>query len=168
MVYVILYITVYIICFPDGSDSKEFTCNSGHLGSIPELGRSPWGGHGNSLHCSYLENPLDRGAWWATIHGITKSQTWLIVYIPSLVLEKTLESPLDCKEIKPVIPKGNRSWIFIGGTHAKAETPILWPPDAKSWLIRKDPHAGKDWSQEEKGTTEDVGWHYQLNEHKFG
>ena len=78
-----------------------------------------------------------------------------------LVLEKTLESPLDCK-IKPINPKGNHSWIFIRGTNAEAEVPILWPPDAKSWLIGKDPDAGKDWKQEEKGTTEDemVGWHH--------
>ena len=86
-----------------------------------------------------------------------------------MVLEKALESPLDCKEIKPVHPKGNQSWLFIGRTDAEAETTILWPPDAKTWLIRKDPDAGKDWRQEEKGTTEDemVGWHHGLNEHKF-
>ena len=71
-----------------------------------------------------------------------------------VVLEKTLESPLDCKEIKPVNPKGNQSWIFIGRTDAEAETPILWPPDGKNWLIGKDPDAGKDWRQE-KGMTED-------------
>ena len=84
----------------------------------------------------------------------------------TVVLEKTLESPLDCKEIKPVNPKGNQSWIFIGRTDAEAEAPVLWPPDAKNWLIGKDPGAGKDWRQEEKGTTEDemVGWHHQLNE----
>ena len=75
----------------------------------------------------------------------------------TVVLEKTLESPLDCKEINPVNPKGNQSWILIGRTDAKAETPILWPPDAKSWLIWKDPDAGKHWGQKEKGTTED-GW----------
>ena len=87
----------------------------------------------------------------------------------SVVLEKTLESPLDCKEIQPVHPKGNWSWIFFGRTDAEAETPILWPPDAKSWLIWKDLDAGKDWRQE-KGTTEDemVGWHHQLNGHEFG
>ena len=82
-----------------------------------------------------------------------------------MVLEKTLESPLDSKEIQPVHPKGNQSWIFIGRTDAEAETPILWPPDAKNWFIGKDPDVGKDWSQEEKGTTEDEmdGWHHQLN-----
>ena len=71
------------------------------------------------------------------------------------MLEKILESPLDCKEIKPVIRKGNQSWIFIGSTDAEAETPILWPPDVKSWLIEKDPDAEKDWGQEEKGALED-------------
>ena len=86
-----------------------------------------------------------------------------------VVLEKTLESPLDCKEIKPINLKGNQSWIFIGRTDAKAEIPIFWPPDAKSWLIGKDPDAGKDWRQEEKGTIEDemVGWHHRLNGHEF-
>ena len=88
----------------------------------------------------------------------------------TVVLEKTLESPWDCKEIQPVHPKGDQSWVFIGRTDVEAETPILWPPDAKSWLIWKAPDAGKDWGQEEKGTTEDemVGWHHQLNRHEFG
>ena len=87
----------------------------------------------------------------------------------TMVLEKTLESPLDCKEIQLVHPKGNQSWIFLGRTDAEAETPILWPSDAKNWLIWKDPDAGKDWRREEKGTTEDemVGWHHQLNGHEF-
>ena len=85
-----------------------------------------------------------------------------------MVLEKTLEIPLDCKEIQPVHPKGNHSWIFIGKTDVEAETAILWPPDEK-WLTWKDPDAGKDWRCEEKGTTEDemVGWHHQLNGHEF-
>ena len=87
----------------------------------------------------------------------------------TVVLEKTLESPLDCKEIQPVHPKGNQSWLFIGRTDAEAETPILWPPDAKSWHIGKDPDAGKEWRQEKKGMTEDemVGWYHQLNGHEF-
>ena len=86
----------------------------------------------------------------------------------TVVLEKTLESPLDCKEIQPVHPKGDQSWVFIGRTDA--EIPILWPPDVKIWLIWKDSDAGKDWGQEEKGTTEDemVGWHHRLNGHGFG
>ena len=88
----------------------------------------------------------------------------------TVVLEKTLDSPLDCKEIQPVHLKGDQSWVFIGRTDVEAETPILWPPDAKSWLIWKDPDAGKDWGQEEKGTTEDemIGWDHQLNGHGFG
>ena len=83
----------------------------------------------------------------------------------TVVLEKTLESPLDCKEIQPVHPKGDQSWIFIGRTDAEAETPILWPPDGKSWLIWKDPDVGRDWGQEEKGMTEDemAGWHHWLD-----
>ena len=85
----------------------------------------------------------------------------------SVVLEKTLKSPLDCKDIQPVHPKGNQSWIFIG--RPDAETAILWPPDTKNWLIWKDPDAGKDWGQEEKGTTEDEmgGWHYRLDGYEF-
>ena len=81
----------------------------------------------------------------------------------TMVLEKTLESPLDCKEIQLVHPKGDQSWVFIGRTNVEAETPILWSPDAKSWLIWKDPDAGKDWGQKEKGMREDqrVGWHHQ-------
>ena len=79
------------------------------------------------------------------------------------------EDSLNCKEIKPVHPKGDESWIFIGKTDAEAENPILWPPDGKNWLIGRDPDAGKDWRQEEKGTTEDerVGWHHQLHGHEF-
>ena len=79
----------------------------------------------------------------------------LSVWLNKQLMEKTLESPLDCKEIQPVHPKGGQSWVFIGRTDVEAETPILWPPDAKSWLIGKDPDAGKDWGQEEKGMTED-------------
>ena len=88
----------------------------------------------------------------------------------TVVLEKTLESPLDCKEIQPVHPKGDQSWVFIERTDVEAETPILWPPDAKNWLIRKDPDPGKDWRQKEKRMTEDemVGWHHRLNGHVFG
>ena len=87
----------------------------------------------------------------------------------TVVLEQTPESPLDCKEIQPVNPKGNQSWIFTVRTNAETETPILWLPNAKKWLIWKDPDAGRDWRQEEKGTTEDemVGWHHQLDGHEF-
>ena len=102
---------------------------------------------------------------WTIKSWVLKNWCFWIV-----VLEKTLESPLDCKEIQPVHPKGDKSWVFIGRTDAEAETPILWPPYAKSWLIGKDPDAGKDWGQEEKGTTEDemVGWHHCLDGHGFG
>ena len=87
-----------------------------------------------------------------------------------MVFEETLESPLDCKDIQLVHPKGGQSWVFIGRTDVEAETPILWPPDGKSWLIWKDPDTGKDWGQEEKVMTEDemVGWHLRLNGHGFG
>ena len=85
-----------------------------------------------------------------------------------MVLEKTLESPLDCKEIQPVHPKGDQSWVFTGMTDAETETPILWPPYVKNWLIGKDPDTGKDWGQEEEGTTEDemAGWHHRPNGHQ--
>ena len=92
-----------------------------------------------------------------------------VTYFWTVVLEKTRECPLDCKEIKPVNPKGNLPWFFIGKANAEAETPILWPPDVKNWLIGKGPDAEKDWRLEEKGTTEDemVGWHHWLNGHEF-
>ena len=88
----------------------------------------------------------------------------------NVVLEKTLESPLDCKETQPVHSKGDQSWVFFGRTDAKTETPVLWPPRAKSWLIGKDPDAGRDWAQEEKGTTEEemAGWHHRLDGLQFG
>ena len=100
-----------------------------------------------------------------------RCENWTIKKAPknwcfwTVVLEKTLESPLDCKEIQPVHPKGDQSWVYIRRTDAEAETPILWLLHVKSWLIWKDPDAGKDWGQEEKGTTEDemVGWHHWLN-----
>ena len=113
--------------------------------------------------------------------GFSSSHVWLweLYYKESwmpknwcfwtVVLKKTLESPLDCKDIQPVHPKGNQSWVFIGRTDAEAETPILWPPDAKNWLIWKDSDAGKDWRWEKKGMAEDeiVGWHHRLNGHEF-
>ena len=120
--------------------------------------------------------------WSSQSYGFSSSHVWMweLAYkerwaprnwcLWTVVLEKTLESPLDSKEIKPVHPKGNQSWIFIGRTNAEAETPILWPPDSKNWLIGKDPDAGKDWRCEEKGMTEDemVGWYHQINGHGFG
>ena len=102
-------------------------------------------------------------SWTMKKVGHQRIEAW------TMVLEKTVENPLPCKEIQPVHPKGDQSWVFIGRTDAEAETPILWPPDAKSWLIGKDPDAGRDWRQEEKGTTEDemAEWHHQLNRHEF-
>ena len=87
----------------------------------------------------------------------------------TVVLEKALESPLDCKEIQPVQPKGSQSWIFTGRADAEFETPVLWPPDVKNWVIGKDPDAGRDWGQEKKGTIEGemVGWHHWFDGHKF-
>ena len=113
--------------------------------------------------------------------GFSSSQVWMweLDYKEScvprnwcfwtVVLEKTLESPLGSKEIQPVHPKGDQSWVCIGRTDAEAETPKLWPPDVKSWLIGKDPDAGRDWGQEEKGTTDDemAGWHHQLDGYEF-
>ena len=103
------------------------------------------------------------GSW-----TIKKAEHWNWCFW-TVVLEKTLESPLDYKEIQPVNPKGNQSWIFIGRINAEAETPIFWLPDVKSWLIWKDPDARKNWRWEEKGTTENemVGWQHQLNGHEF-
>ena len=114
-------------------------------------------------------------------YGFSSSHVWLWEldykesWVPknwcfwTVVLEKTLETPLGSKEFKAVNPKGNQSWIFIERTDVEAETPILWPPDTKSWFTWKDPDAGKDWGQEEKGMTEDetVGWHHWLNGHEF-
>ena len=96
-------------------------------------------------------------------------ENWVLKIWCFWTVEKTLECLLDCKEIQPVHPKGNQSWIFIGWTDAKAETPILWPPDEKNWLIGKDPDAEKDWGQVEKGMTEDemAGWHHQVDRHEF-
>ena len=164
-----------------------------------------------AILCSCLENPMDRGAWRAAMHGATPTTTthslgrtnllktyqlktiaiffiwsWFChsanalqaqligfngiteVYVLknwcfwTVVLEKTLESPLDCKEVQPVHFKGDQFWVFFGRTGAEAETPVLWPPHVKSWLIGKDSDAGRDWGQEEKGTTEDemAGWHH--------
>ena len=102
-------------------------------------------------------------------YGFSSSHVWKNWSFSTVVLEKTPESPLDCKEIKPVNNKGNQPSIFIGRTDTEIEAPILWPPDKKSWLIRKYPNAGKDWRQEEKWVTEDemVRWHHRLNGHEF-
>ena len=111
----------------------------------------------SSSHVQLWE--LDRKEGWAP-------KNW---WFQIVVLEKTLKSPLDCKGIKPVNPKENQLWIFVRRTDAETEAPKFWPPDVKSWLIGKDPDAGKDWRWEEKGTTEDemVRWHHWLNGHDF-
>ena len=115
-----------------------------------------------------LENCFSSSHIW--MWELDYKESWVLKNLCfwTVVLEKTLESPLESKEIKPVNPKGNQSWILIGRTDAEAETPILWPPDAKNWLVWKDCDAGKDWRWE-KGMTEDevVGWHHRLNGHEF-
>ena len=126
----------------------------------------PGAGHLPSLSSSFIISPVKFGGRNPWSQRKPRPKNWCFW---TVVLEKTLESPLDCKEIQPVHPKGDQSWVFIGRTDVEAETPILWPPDAKSWLIGKDPDAGRDWGQEEKGTTEDemVGLHHRLNGHEF-
>ena len=106
------------------------------------------------------------GCWELDYKESWASKNWCF---QTVVLDKTLESPLDCKEIQPVHSKGDQPWVFFGRNDAKAKTPVLWPPDAKSWLIGKDSYAGRDWGQEEKGMTEDemVEWHHWLNGHEF-
>ena len=120
-----------------------------------------------------------RSVYWS--YGFSSSHVWMWEldhkegwvpknwYFLTVVLEKTLKHPLDSKEFKPVRPKGNQPWIFIGKTGVEAEASILWPPDAKRWLTGKDPNAGKDWGQEENGATGDemVVWHHWLNGHEF-
>ena len=120
-------------------------------------------GHGSLACCD---------SWGCKESDMTERLKWTELNIPErhkIETNGSLESPLDSKDIKAVSPKGNQSWIFIGRTDAKAETPILWSPDAKNWLIGKDPDARKDWRREEKGMTEDemVGWHHRLNGHEF-
>ena len=127
----------------------------------------------NSFNC---HNTLGSSCYYLlSTDKATGTQKVEVIWVPknwcfwTVVLEKTPESPLGCKEIQPVHPKGNQSWILIGRTDAEALIPILWPPDVKNWLIWKDPDAGKDWRRDEKGTTEDemVGWHHQLSGHEF-
>ena len=124
--------------------------------------------HHFPYNCPYSQSFSSSLVWmWELDH----KEGWALKnwYFQTVVLAKTLKSPLDSKEIKPLNPKGNLPWIFIGGTDAEAETPILWPPDVKSKLIGKDPDAGKDWGQKDKGATEDemVGWHHWVNVHEF-
>ena len=136
----------------------------------------------NSHFIVYLERKLlnskHRRYMWKAVYTISIKANLMDSCPPPLFLKAhwlavwivLFESPLDCRKIQPVHPKGDQSSVFIGGTDVEAETPILWPPDAKSWLIGKDPDAGRDWGQEEKGTKKDemAGWHYRLDEHVFG
>ena len=132
------------------------------------------------LNCNFLLKSIWRGPS-SQGYGFTSGHVWMWEldceesWVPknwcfwTVMLEKTLESPLDCKDIQPVHPKGDQSWVFIGRTDAKTETPVLWPPDVKSWLTGKYPDLGRDWCQEEKGTREDelAGWHHWLDGHEF-
>ena len=129
----------------------------------------------NQRHCFTNKGPSSQSYGFSSSHVLMWEWDYNESWAPknccfwTVVLQKTLASPLDCKEIQPVHPKGDQSWVFIGRTDAGAEAPIIWPPHAKSWLIGKDPDAGRDWEQEEKGTTEDemAGWHHRLNGHEF-
>ena len=151
------------------------------MGSIQFIYPTWWRFHPPRQHIKkQRHNFADKGPS-SQSYGFSSGQVWMCAldhkegWAPknwcfwTVVLEKTLESPLDCKEIQPVNPKGNQSWIFIGRTDAEAETLILWPPDSRNWRTGKDPDAGKDWRQEEKRTTEDemVGWHHWLDGHEF-
>ena len=152
------------------------------------LGASLWGMRSNQEVVIILDGILKKQRHYfankessSQGYGFSSSQVWIWEldykesWVPknwcfwTVVLEKTLESPLDCEEIQPVYPKGNQSWIFFGRTDVEAETPMIWPPDVKNWLTRKDSGAGEDWRWEEKGKTEDemVGWHHRLNGHEF-
>ena len=126
-------------------------------------------------HCFAIKGPSSQGYGFSSSHvwmwELECKESWAPKHwcFWTVVLEKTPKSPLNCEEIQPIHPKGDESWVFIGRTDIAAETPILWPPDVKSWLIGKNPDAGKDWGQEEKGMTEAemVAWHYCLNAHEF-
>ena len=126
-------------------------------------------------HYFAYKGPSSQGYSFSSSHvwmwKLDYKETWVPKnwYFWTVVLEKTLESPLDCKKIQQVHPKGNQPWMFIGRTDVETETPIFWPSDGKNWLTGKDPDAGKDWRQEEMGMTgyEMVGWHHRLNGHEF-
>ena len=128
-----------------------------------------------SIHYFANKGPFSQNYGFSSSHvwmwELDYKESWVLKNscFWTVVLEKTFKSPLDCKRIQPVHPKGDQSWVFIGRTDVEAETPILWQTDVKNWLIEKDPDAGKDWRQKEKGTTEDkmVGWHHWLDGHEF-
>ena len=135
--------------------------------SLLKFLKEPCRGH-STQYCLLIFTALCGHVW---MWELDCEESWVLKYwcFWTVVLENLLESPLDCKEIQSVHPKGDQSWVFIGRTNAEVETPILWPPDGKRWLIGKDPDAGRDWGQEEKGTTEDgmAGWHPWLDGHEF-
>ena len=151
---------------------------------FPPMGKTEWGGNPVcwwlGLYFCFvccLDETSCAGCYWCLSDARSHIQVFSFMGVLTighslgsvLVLERTLESPLNWKKIQPVHSKGDQSWVVIGRTDANAETPILWPPLVKSWLILKDSDAGRDWGQEEKGTTEDemVGWHHQLDGHQF-
>ena len=146
-----------------------------HLGPVSYIFTS-WVSSGLTSSASVVDATADDSdvlclLLWQTMWELDCDESWAPKNwcFWTVVLEKTLESPLDCKEIQPVHSEGDQSWVFIGRTDAKAETPVLWPPHAKSWLIGKDPDAGRDWGQEEKGMTEDemAGWHHRRDGCEF-
>ena len=157
-------------------DWTQVSCIIGRCFTIWATGEVQPGQHiKKQRHHFAHKSPYSQSYGFSSSHiwmwELDDKEGWVLknCYFWTVVLEKTLESPLDCKEIKPVNPKGNQFWIFIGRTDAKAEAPILWPADEKSWLTGKDGNVGKDWGQEEKGAAEDkiFGWHHQLNGYEF-
>ena len=149
-----------------------------HLFPMKWWDQMPWSSFSECWALSQLfHSPLSLSrSFLVPFHGwmweLDCEESWVLKnwWFWTVVLEKTLESPLDCKEIQPVHSKRDQSWVFFGRNDAKAVTPVLWPPHAKSWLIGKDPDAGRDWGQKEKGMTEDemTGWHHRLDGHEFG
>ena len=151
--------------------------DSRDTGSIPGSERSPRDGNGNLLQYCCLGNCMESGVWWATksmgSHWVRHD--WAGIFLGNIYPSQVVKTcvlylyNLDFKEIQPVHSKWDQSWVFIGGTDAEAETPVLWPSHVKSWLIGKDPDARRDWGQEEKGKTEDeiAGWHHRLDGHEF-
>ena len=169
-------------------DLQSFPLREWYWTLLPNPKPREMGSHNISDHPDYLDSSILKQRHYVANkgrssqgYGFSSGHVWMweLDYKESwapknwcfwtVVLEKTLESPLDCKETQPVHSEGDQPWDFFGRNDAKAETPVLWPPDVKSWLFWKDPDTGKDWGQKEKGMTEDemVGWHHRLNGHEF-